>query len=216
MTAIGTLRVAQGDGADRTYELVSDVVLGRDAGADIVLTDPSNQVSRRHARILIRGTEAVLEDLVSTNGTFVNGERLDGPHVLRAGDKVKVGGCTLEFVPAAAPAPTRPGGNGEATLMIISGTGAGESMPVHGSATIGRDEGNDLRVLDPEASRTHAKVTVQDGNAWIDDLDSLNGTYVNGERVDRATLRNGSEVRIGKFRLNFFVSPADLARAADG
>ena len=48
------------------------------------------------------------------------------------------------------------------------------------------------------------------------DQRSLNGTYVNGERVDRATLRNGSEVRIGKFRLNFFVSPADLAQAADG
>jgi hypothetical protein len=43
------------------------------------------------------------------------------------------------------------------------------------------------------------------------DQRSLNGTYVNGERVDRAALTNGAEVRVGKFRLNFFVSPADLA-----
>ena len=49
----------------------------------------------------------------------------------------------------------------------------------------------------------------------IVDQRSLNGTYVNGERVDRARLINGSEVRIGKFRLNFFVSPADLSQAAD-
>ena len=89
MTAIGTLRTAQGDGAERTFELVSDVVLGRDTSADIVLTDPSGEVSRRHARIVIRGTEAVLEDLGSSNGTFVNGERLDGPYALRAGDKVE-------------------------------------------------------------------------------------------------------------------------------
>ena len=98
---------------------------------------------------MIRGTEAVLEDLVSTNGTFVNGERLDAPYVLRAGDKVELGGCTLEFVPATPPAPTRTGSDGEGTLKIISGPGAGESTTLHGSATIGRDEGTDLRVQRP-------------------------------------------------------------------
>ena len=210
MTAIGTLRVAQGDGADRTFELVSDVVLGRDPGADVVLTDPSNEVSRRHARIVIRGTEAVLEDLVSTNGTFVNGERLDGPYVLRAGDKVRLGGCTLEFVPAPAPAPTRPGGDGEGTLTVIRGTDEGESTTVHGSATIGRDEGNDLVVLDPEASRRHAKVTVQDGNAWIDDLDSLNGTYVNGQRVlDHQRLVGGDQIQVGLSMLRLTLPVAE-------
>ncbi len=198
MTAIGTLRIAQGDGAERTLELVSDVVLGRDTSADIVLTDPSGEVSRRHARIVIRGTEAVLEDLGSKNGTFVNGERLDGPYVLRAGDKVKLGGCTLEFVPAPAPARTPTGSDGEGTLTIISGWGAGESTPLHGSATIGRDEGSDLRVIDTEVSRRHAKVTVQDGKAWIDDLHSLNGTYVNGERVvDHQSLVGGDRIQIG-------------------
>lgn len=198
MTAIGTLRVGQGDGTESTFELVSDVVLGRDLSADVVLTDPSGQLSRRHARIVIRGTEAVLEDLMSTNGTFVNGERLDAPHALRAGDKVELGACTLEFVPAPPPAPTRTGSVGEGTLKIISGPGAGESMTVRGSATIGRDEGSDLRVQDPEVSRSHAKVTVQDGTAWIDDLKSTNGTYVNGERVlEHQSLVGGDRIQVG-------------------
>ena len=56
----------------------------------------------------------------------MNGERLDGPYALRAGDKAKLGRCTLEFVPAPAPAPTRSGSDGEGTLTIISGWGAGE------------------------------------------------------------------------------------------
>src|SRR5687768_10616802 len=198
MTAIGTLRVGQGDGTESTFELVSDVVLGRDRSADIVLTDPSDQVSRRHARIVIRGTEAVLEDLMSTNGTFVNGERLDAPYALRAGDKVELGACTLEFVPAPPPAPTRTGSVGEGTLKIIGGPGAGESTTVHGSATIGRDEGSDLRLQDPEVSRSHAKVTVQDGTAWIDDLKSTNGTYVNGERVlEHQSLVGGDRIQVG-------------------
>jgi EmrB/QacA subfamily drug resistance transporter len=196
MTAIGTLRVAQRDGAGQTLELESDVVIGRDPTADVVLHD--RQVSRRHARIVIRGTEAVLEDLVSSNGTFVNGERLDGPYVLRAADKVNLGDSTLEFVPAAAPAPTTPSGSeADGTLTIVSGPGAGESATIHGSATIGRDEGNDLRVPDPEVSRRHAKVTVQEGIAWIDDLDSLNGTYVNGERVlERQSLFDGDRIQV--------------------
>src|SRR3954452_11475288 len=154
MTPIGTLRVVQGDGAERTFDLVSDVVLGRDSGADVVLTDPSVQVSRRHARIVIRGTEAVIEDLMSTNGTIVNGERLDGPYALRAGDKVELGGCTLEVGPAPPPAPTRSGSDGEGTLQIISGPGAGESTTIRGSATIGRDQGSDLRIADTEVSRS--------------------------------------------------------------
>ena len=198
MTAIGTLRVGHGDGTEGTFELVSDVVLGRDLSADVVLTDPSGQLSRRHARIVIRGTEAVLEDLMSTNGTFVNGERLDAPHALRAGDKVELGACTLEFVPAPPPAPTRAGSVGEGTLKIIGGPGAGESMTVRGSATIGRDEGSDVRVQDPEVSRSHAKVTVQDGTAWIDDLKSTNGTYVNGERVlEHQSLVGGDRIQVG-------------------
>ena len=199
MTAIGTLRVAHGDGAERTFELVSDVVLGRGPGVDIVLTDPKGQVSGRHARIVIRGSEAVLEDLVSTNGTFVNGERLEGPHVLRAGDKVRLGGCTLEFVPATPPPPARSGRDGEGTLTIVNGAGGGGVTTVHGSAMIGREEGNDLRVLDDlEVSRQHAKITVQDGGAWIDDLNSTNGTYVNGERVvERQSLVSGDRIQVG-------------------
>ncbi len=196
MTPIGTLRVAQGDGTERTFELASDVVVGRHANADVVLND--RQASRRHARIVIRGTEAVLEDLMSSNGTFVNGQRLDGPYVLRAGDKVQIGDSTLEFVPAAAPAQTPPGSEGEGTLTISSGPGAGESTKLRGTATIGRDEGTDLRVDDPEVSRRHAKITVQDGTAWVDDLDSTNGTYVNGGRVvERQRLFGGDRIQIG-------------------
>jgi len=64
-------------------------------------------------------------------------------------------------------------------------------------------------------SRRHAEIN-RTGTAFeLVDQRSLNGTYVNGERVDRAALTNGAEVRIGKFRLNFFVSPADLSRATE-
>ena len=80
---------------------------------------------------------------------------------------------------------------------------------------MGRHPEADIFFDDVTVSRRHAEITRDASSFEIVDQRSLNGTYVNGERVDRARLINGSEVRIGKFRLNFFVSPADLSQAAD-
>lgn len=62
-------------------------------------------------------------------------------------------------------------------------------------------------------SRRHAEITRTGSTFEIIDQRSLNGTYVNGERVDRSTLADGSELRVGKFRLNFFASPQDRQAA---
>jgi pSer/pThr/pTyr-binding forkhead associated (FHA) protein/V8-like Glu-specific endopeptidase len=67
--------------------------------------------------------------------------------------------------------------------------------------TIGRGSNNDL-VLDPhkdlDASKDHAVVTYEDGNYFISDKDSTNGTYVNGKRVERSEISNGDEIQFGK------------------
>lgn len=63
--------------------------IGRDSNNEIVINDA--EVSRRHARLTFQGGKYVLEDLGSTNGTFVNGQRLAGPRVLKAGEVVSFG-----------------------------------------------------------------------------------------------------------------------------
>ena len=71
-----------------------DNILGRDE-ADIQIDSPT--VSRRHARIRISGTEAVVEDLGSKNGTFVNGEEVSTVVRLKDGDEVQVGSVVSRF-----------------------------------------------------------------------------------------------------------------------
>lgn len=66
-----------------------ELSLGRDLSNDIVISDAD--VSRRHARLVQQGEGYLLEDLGSTNGTFVNGERLTAPQALRPGDSVRLG-----------------------------------------------------------------------------------------------------------------------------
>jgi len=105
---------------------------------------------------------------------------------------------------------------GAALLLVRSGPTAGARYLLDSDVTtVGRHPEADIFFDDVTVSRRHAEITRTGTVFELVDQRSLNGTYVNGERVDRATLTNGAEVRIGKFRLNFFVSPADLSRAAD-
>ena len=73
-----------------TFTLEGDQLnIGRDSTNEITINDA--EVSRRHARLTFQGGKYVLEDLGSTNGTFVNGQRLAGPRVLKAGEVVSFG-----------------------------------------------------------------------------------------------------------------------------
>lgn len=104
--------------------------------------------------------------------------------------------------------------SGAALLVVRSGPTTGARYLLDTDVTtVGRHPEADLFFDDVTVSRRHAEIT-RAGTAFeIVDQRSLNGSYVNGERVDRAALVNGAEVRIGKFRLNFFGSPVDLPAA---
>lgn len=74
----------------KTYPLSQgQITVGRDASCDIVINDA--EISRHHAKLTQQADGYVLEDMGSTNGTFVDGQRLMGPHILRPGDLVLLG-----------------------------------------------------------------------------------------------------------------------------
>ncbi|GLJ61577.1 FHA domain-containing protein [Microbacterium sp. JZ70] len=104
--------------------------------------------------------------------------------------------------------------SGAALLLVRSGPTAGARYLLDADVTTaGRHPEADIFLDDVTVSRRHAEITRDRTVFEIIDQRSLNGTYVDGERVDRAVLRNGAEVRIGKFRFNFFASPRDIAGA---
>ncbi len=82
------LQTSQAAGTE--YRLEKDeIFLGRDLSNDLVINDP--EVSRRHARLFFTGSTYAIEDLGSTNGTFVHGQRLSGPFLLSPGDWITLG-----------------------------------------------------------------------------------------------------------------------------
>ncbi|HEX5309438.1 MAG TPA: FHA domain-containing protein [Solirubrobacteraceae bacterium] len=77
------------------YDLDEDAVLGRGDAAEIRLQDPF--ASSRHARVYRQGRILAIEDLGSTNGTYLNEELLDGPRPLHPGDRVRIGDSEFSF-----------------------------------------------------------------------------------------------------------------------
>jgi hypothetical protein len=90
------------------------------------------------------------------------------------------------------------------TFLVLEGVDKGrvyKDLPV--PVTIGREEGNGLRLNDERVSRFHAKVQVEDGDIILTDLDSTNGTRVNGTAIQIRRLRPGDQVSIGRSMLLF-------------
>jgi predicted component of type VI protein secretion system len=90
------LEIVEGSEAGRQLPLDSVVDVGRDPSLPLHL-DEDTQVSRRHARIALQGGQVVVEDLGSTNGTYVNDQPINSPRSLNPGDKVRIGLTVLEL-----------------------------------------------------------------------------------------------------------------------
>jgi pSer/pThr/pTyr-binding forkhead associated (FHA) protein len=90
-----SLEIVEGADTGRRVELVAPLTVGRAADADLVLVD--ELVSRWHARVSQRGAGAVVEDLGSRNGTFVNGNQIYGPTRLVPGDQLQLGVTLVEL-----------------------------------------------------------------------------------------------------------------------
>ena len=92
-----------------------------------------------------------------------------------------------------------------AALVIRAGGGrAGESFAVDGERmTIGRRPDSAVFLDDVTVSRDHALLVHRGSDWYIDDCGSLNGTYVNRERIDSQRLADGDELQVGKYKLTF-------------
>jgi len=230
----------------------ASLVFGREAGCDVVV--PGKDVSRRHAEIVQTPKGYVVVDS-STNGTFVNEERVEGQRILARADVIRLGDEQFRFYADVAPATAVPppppgpaagppqavpqappgasdrlrhtvhgleafvpasprsagGGGAFASFLVRSGGLAGQRLSVKTPVVnIGRADYNDLVVPDPSVSTSHAKLQRREGVWVLVDLDSTNGTFVDGEQVKgEAPLAPGAAVRFGDVQLVF--EPTDDA-----
>jgi ABC-type multidrug transport system ATPase subunit len=218
------------EGADRTLQPGGTYTIGRDPQSDIVVTD--DRVSWQHAKITVDDGTWVLTDSGSTNGTYLGQERigrlsLTGKRTIRLGHPVNGPVITCSAGPpprqATAIAMDRPG----SSAAMAGGMTSSHRSPsvIRQLPTrvlrIGRAQDNDIVIADLGVSRHHAELRRVGDRYEIADLNSHNGTYVNGQRVTTGPVSDGDIVGIGPsvFRLSGtelleFVDTGDISLVA--
>jgi hypothetical protein len=115
--------------------------------------------------------------------------------------------ATMTFTPEDAEPETGTaveGVQGPALVVRSGGGRVGEEFRPQGDeTTIGRSPDCGIFLDDVTVSRRHAVLAERDGRFWIEDLGSLNGTFLNRRRIESAPLGDGDEVQIGKYRMTF-------------
>ncbi len=165
---------------NRTHRCTPSTSIGRGEGG-IVLADL--QVSSRHARVVCRGDGWCIEDVGSRNGTYVNGQRIAGAVALRGGERIRIGETELVFACDNGAPPA----NALRISQLMDG------IP----RIIGRAPDSFIRIDEAVVSRHHARLSCEGGRIVLTDLNSSNGTYVNGQRITRAVVSTGDRIRIG-------------------
>ena len=107
--------------------------------------------------------------------------------------------------------------SGSALLIVRRGPNAGARFLLDTDVTtVGRHPDADIFLDDVTVSRKHAEFVRHRTAFEVRDLNSLNGTYFDGVRIDTALLSDGAEVQIGKYRLTFYASRRDISAAGAG
>ena len=191
------------EGFDRALRAGTPYRIGRDPQSDIVVND--SRVSWSHAVLQADRDSWILEDVGSTNGTFLGEHRIERVEITQ-NCVLRLGHPESGPVMMCAVAGAQPGGHGTA----IAGNSRVDRRPtaVMRAPTrvmrIGRAGDNDLVVADLSVSRYHAELrNVGGGRYEIVDLDSHNGTFVNGRQVSRSPIIEQDLIGIGRasFRL---------------
>lgn len=201
-------------------------IVGREG--DVML--PDTKVSRRHAQIVSADDGMTVEDLGSTNGTLLNGNRVEPGAKLpfANGDTLSFGGVELKLsTPGAAAATQMVGGNKTAAMPAAPSAGGqgtpepeakdfeaaaylvvGENeYPLRaGANSFGRRSENDVAIPDPYLSGKHGLIEVEESAIYFTDVGSTNGTYLSGAKLSpnmRTKVGEDDELTIGSMTLVF-------------
>jgi len=196
------------------------VTIGR-GDANIIVLD-SARISRNHARIEWNGDGYTVRDMSSSNGTFVNGKRVEYmPCALRNGDLILLERIPMRFEEIKlkrieqdiSSLPTVPKVQSvkesiKPRLIIIEGSDIGREIVIDGSELmIGRESQSatwNVRIKDNTISRPHARIEYDSGKYILNDLGSANGTTVNEQLlIAPVTLNDGDVIGLGATKITF-------------
>ena len=209
----------------------ANATIGRSANNDIQI--PEQHISRQHALIQYRDGVFLINDLDSSNGTFVNDEPVDQPFPLFAGDNIRLYVQEMRFLAADATDVDRARDTGSlitpisdtlnnCSLTVTNGPQEGQTFPLLlDDIRVGRATTTatwEILLQDPSISRPHARLKRINGQWHLYDLKSSNGTSVNNVTVDERRgfiLNDGDIITLGGAVLLFRAGWVSRPRAME-
>lgn len=146
---------------------------------------------------------SLLEDLGSSNGTKINGEKIT-KKALAFNDIIVVGDTKVEVIQ------DKP----KEIKVVLTIEDSVKEFKFFGGMIIGRDETNDIQVLDDKCSRKHAQLILEGGKFYLQDFGSSNGTKVDGIPITKNEISYKSKIQIGKATLTLEEGPIDTLLGA--
>lgn len=185
--------------------LEEDVMtIGRGRKNNIIIQD--NEVSRVHCRLIRVLDDYEIHDLKSTNGTFVNGQKLDeGGWLLSGRSLVELGdSITFEYIPTdiatgtSPPMPAVMDTTPPPPFYLVIQQKSMNTPEIYLldrlTLTIGRDVDNDIVLQEPEVSRHHIRMVLTQEGYTIEDLNTMNGTHLNRKQVSQQRILRSSDL----------------------
>lgn len=216
-----TVELKSGDKIIATVELVSGgepVFVGRSHTCALRTPREDFSVSGRHAKLYLKGGAVWIEDAESRNGVYQGSRRITKAQKMKPGEVFGIGNCRV-YIPDRAKVRSKDEFRYH-RLEFLNGDRAHQLVEIKGKGdkpfTIGLDPDNDIPISDMIVSRRHAALTVRaNGECWIRDLESRNGTYVNGEALKNKErlLKDGDKISIAYFDFKFLDRAVSHSRA---
>ena len=206
------------DGEPLSFLKKGKITIGRTGyNADIEIDD--KKASREHAIIEIVDKKVFITDLNSTNGTYINGKKTP-PNKARQildSDTINIASKTLKLV-----------SNNESSNKTVVSQSLPENENVLGlskfqekikqnkALQIGRLATSDLVLDDPTVSRVHARISHENNAFWVEDLGSVNHTYVNGEKIkSKVQLQESDIITVSFYAINLIEGTKDLSKESN-
>jgi pSer/pThr/pTyr-binding forkhead associated (FHA) protein len=181
------------------------ITIGRSATNALVIDDPL--VSDVHIEVLVDNEHLTLRNLVPSHAVIVNGQTVSGACELKPDDSIIIGSVELLVIDPKREArvaatqstiqktqirlPKMTGWSLKANHTAL----ANRVFPLKTITTIGRSNECDISLPAAHLSRRHAQLQIIDGMLFVKDMDSANGTFLNGKRVAEARVKRGDELR---------------------
>jgi pSer/pThr/pTyr-binding forkhead associated (FHA) protein len=204
------LRV-MGDEKKDLFLVEPGIVIGSATGSGLLLANPG--IKPKHAQIDVAGGDKLtLKNVSADPGLLVNGKAVASEIVLKVGDEISLGGVRLMVIdPKAGFVAKSPEQAVAASPWSIRANHSALNNRVYsitGKMVLGRSNECDITLSVSHLSRKHAELSVVGNKLMVKDLDSANGTFVNGKRITEDTLKKGDELRLDTLSFTV-VGPAD-------